>query len=219
MVEHKLQACGKCGGAVSSSQLSRRRQILEIAAPPPVRVLEHQVYRSWCSYCQCWQEAPLYLSGQVLGQGRIGVQLASHICYLRLELRLPYRRLKAYLLSSYGLALSNGELAALMQKIAALSQGDYAVLKEQAHAHPNLHCDETGWPEDGINGYIWALSTEGSEAVRYYKYHHSRSAATAKSVIGANYAGTLSTDFYGSYNGLGQRQQRCWVHLQAITTL
>lgn len=76
-----------------------------------------------------------------------------------------------------------------------------------------MHADETGWPEDGINGYIWALSTEGPQAVRYYEYHHSRSAATAKSLIGANYAGTLSSDFYGSYNGLGARQQRCWVHL------
>src|SRR5207249_3485554 len=50
---------------------------------PAVEVTEHRIYKGWCEPCQKWHEAPVDFREQVLGQGRIGVRLASLIAYLR----------------------------------------------------------------------------------------------------------------------------------------
>ena len=45
-----------------------------------------------------------------------------------------------------------------------------ALLLAQARASPVAHMDETGWRENGQNGYVWGLATPGPQPVRYY--HH-----------------------------------------------
>src|SRR5215831_8666904 len=83
IVEHRLECCPACQGRLSGVHLTRRRQVVDLPPPPPVQVTEHQVFRGWCSFCQTWQEAPLDLAGQVLGQSRIGVGIASLVAHLR----------------------------------------------------------------------------------------------------------------------------------------
>ncbi len=82
-------------------------------------------------------------------------------------------------------------------------------LKEQCRASPALQADETGWREDGKNGYIWSMSTP---TVRYYEYHHSRGGEVVKALIGEDYEGVLGSDFYAAYNVHQGLHQRCWVH-------
>src|SRR5215472_19136887 len=77
LVEHRLECCPQCQGRLSGVHVGRRRQVVDLPPPPPVEVIEHQLYRGWCSYCPTWREAPLDLGGQVLGQGRMGVGIAS----------------------------------------------------------------------------------------------------------------------------------------------
>ena len=63
--------------------MARRRQVIELPPPPPIEVTEHVVYHGWCSQCQQWREAPVDVSAEVLGQGRLGVKITSLIAYLR----------------------------------------------------------------------------------------------------------------------------------------
>jgi transposase len=79
----------------------------------------------------------------------------------------------------------------------------------EIRASPAIQADETGWREDGINGYIWSVSTP---TIRYYEYHHSRAGEVVKQLIGENYQGVLGSDFYAGYNIHQGLHQRCWVH-------
>jgi D-alanyl-D-alanine carboxypeptidase len=72
--------------------------------------------------------------------------------------------------------------------------------------------DETGWREGGQNGYVWGLVTPGPQPVCYYAYDRSRAGAVAATLL-PGFAGYLVTDYYGAYNQLRCKQQRCWVHL------
>jgi len=72
-----------------------------------------------------------------------------------------------------------------------------------------VQADETGWREDGLNGYIWSLSTP---TLRYYEYHHSRGGEVVKHLVGDNFQGVLGSDFYAGYNIHQGLHQRCWVH-------
>jgi uncharacterized coiled-coil protein SlyX len=67
IVEHRIERCPACQGHVSGVHLARRRQVIDGPPPPPVQVIEHQVFKGWCSFCRAWREAPVDLCGQVLG--------------------------------------------------------------------------------------------------------------------------------------------------------
>jgi hypothetical protein len=149
----------------------------------------------------------------VLGQGRIGTHIASLVAFLALSLRLPMRRIQAYLRHLHQLTISTGEVVELLHAVRRALQRQVDTLKQQARASPILHADETSWRENGQNGYIWAFSTPGEEAVRYYEYDHSRGQAIVKRILGGTFAGHLVSDFYCGYNGYAGKHQRCWVHL------
>jgi transposase len=84
-----------------------------------------------------------------------------------------------------------------------------AGLKAAIRASPAVQADETGWREDGINGYIWSASTP---TVRYYEYHHSRGHEVVEALLGPDFQGVLGSDFYAAYNIHPGLHQRCWVH-------
>lgn len=210
--QHALDRCPDCGQRLHGGALARRRQVIEIPDPQPVEVIEHQIIKRWCAWCKCWRAPQLDLTGQVLGQGRVGVRLASLIAFLRTTLRLPIRRIQAYLQTFYHLHLSSGEIVELLHRVRRATQPAVEQLKAQARASPVLHGDETGWREAGQNGHVWVFSTPGADGVRYYEYAPSRAGAVVKRILGGRFAGHLVSDFYGGYNIYAGKHQRCWVH-------
>ena len=210
MVEHRISVCPECSSRLGGVSVARRRQVIELPPPPPIEVTEHVVYHGWCSQCGTWREAPLDVSAQVMGQGRMGVKLTSVIAYLRTVMRLPVRQIQAYLATLHGLSISSGEIVELLHRATDHLQPLVATLKREIRASPAVQADETGWREDGKNGYIWSVSTP---QVRYYEYHHSRGSEIVKQLLGESFEGVLGSDFYASYNIYQGLHQRCWVHL------
>ena len=209
IVEHRIVACPDCHLRLGGISLARCREIIEVPPPPAVEVTEHRIYKGWCTRCQKWHEAPVDFSKQVLGQGRIGVRLASMIAYLRTVMRLPVRQLRDVLQTLHGFEVSLGELGELVHRITEYAQPVLAGLKAEIRASPAIQADETGWREDGTNGYIWSVSTP---TVRYDEYHHSRAGEVVQHLIGKDYQGGLGSDFYGGSNIHEGLPQRCWVH-------
>jgi transposase len=209
-VDHPIKHCPVCANALGGISVARRRQVIELPPPAPVEVTEHVVYHGWCSQCGTWREAPLDVSREVVGQGRFGVKIASLISYLRTVMRLPVRQIQAYLASLHGLSISSGEIIGLAQRVKAQLEPQVAEVKQQIRASPAVQMDETGWPEDGSNGYVWCACTP---QLRYYEYHHSRGREVVTAVLGASFEGVLGSDFYASYNVYTGLHQRCWVHL------
>jgi len=210
---HALEPCPECNYRLQGTSIDYRRQVIELPPPQPVEIIDHQVIKRWCPHCRRWRSPQLDLTGQVLGQGRIGVRVASLIAFLSLSLRLPMRRIQAYLRIVHQLTISAGEVAELLHQVRRTLQDHVDALKAQARASPILHGDETTWRENGQNGYIWAFSTPGEDAVRYYEYDHSRGQAVVKRLLGGAFAGHLVSDFYCGYNIYAGKHQRCWVHL------
>ena len=169
IVEHRIVECLNCHQRLGGISLARCREVIDVPPPAAVEVTEHRIYKGWCSQCQQWHEAPVDFSQEVLGQGRIGVRLTSLIAYLRTVMRLPLRQLRAVMQQVYGLEISSGEIVELLHRLREHAQPVLDDLKKQIRSSPAVQADETGWREDGINGYIWSVSTP---QIRYYEYHH-----------------------------------------------
>jgi len=208
--EHLIRTCPICEMGLGGITLARRRQVVELPPPPPVEVIEHRIYKGWCTTCGKWREAPVDLGGQVMGQGRLGVRISSAIAYLRTIMRLPIRQIQAYLSTLHGLQVSIGEIVELLHRIREQTKAQVESLKAEIRASPAIQADETSWREDGINGYIWSVNTP---KIRYYEYHHSRSGDVIKELVGESFEGVMGSDFYAGDNKYLGPHQRCWVHL------
>jgi hypothetical protein len=213
VVLHAEERCPDCGCKLYGQSIARRRQVIDLPPPQPVEVTEHRVIKRRCPKCGRWRTPRLDLRGQVLGQGRLGLRLVGVIAYLRTKLRLPYRAIQEYLQTMHQVHLSVGELVEVLDQVRRKVQPTVKSLREQMRSSAILHMDETGWREDGQNGYLWSCSTPGQEGVRYYEYDRSRAHKVVQRLLGAQFEGVLSTDFYGAYNVYLGPHQRCWVHL------
>lgn len=209
IIEHHVVNCPECDLRLGGISLARVREVIDIPLPPPLSVTHHYLYKGWCANCQKWHEAPANVQEQVMGQGRIGIRLTSLIAILHVVMRLPIRQIQTYLRTLHGVTISNGEIVELQHRLKKQMQPHLDELKAEIRASPAIQMDETGWREDGENGYIWAVSTP---TIRYYEYHHSRSGTVVKELIGEDFSGVLGSDFYAGYNIHQGLHQRCWVH-------
>ena len=109
----------------------------------------------------------------------------------------------------HGLHLSLGALVEATRKVAGKAQSELAGILERIRASPVVHADETGWREDGHNGYVWTFSTPSQ---RYF-LRRGRGKDVVDEVLGEEFAGVLVSDFYASYHHYEGPKQRCWAHL------
>ena len=210
---HALERCPECAYRLTGESLDYSREVIELPPPQPVEVIEHQVVKRWCPHCDRWRSPRLDLTGQVFGQGRIGVRVAALVAYLRTTLRLPVRQIQTYLATLHGLRISVGEIIELGHDVRQQLQGPAEQLLVEVREQVAVHQDETGWRENGANGYIWTTACDGPQAVRHYAYSPSRGHQVPLRLLGAGFRGVLLSDFYAAYNLIPGRHQRCWTHL------
>lgn len=208
-IEHASDACPDCGTPLAGGEAVRRRQVLHVPRAP-VEVIEHVVRRRVCPRCNRACTPPLDLSDQVLGHHRVSIETMAYIASLRAVGRLPLRAIQWLLDAWHGLRLSTGALVGLLKAVVDRAQPALAALRARVRGSPAVCADETGWRENGRNGYIWTFSTP---TLRYFHYAPSRGGAVAQEVLGAVYEGTLVSDFYVGYHWHDGPHQRCWAHL------
>ncbi len=144
-----------------------------------------------------------------MGKQRLGINVISLIAVLREEARLALRTIRWRLDTVHGLQLSLGAIVAATPQVAGQAQRVVADILEQVRGSPVVHADETGWRQDGHNGYVWTFSTPNQ---RYFR-RRNRGKAVVDEVLGDDFAGVLVSDFYAAYHHYAGPQQRCWAHL------
>ena len=157
-VEHVMENCPDCGAHRSGGWTQRTREVIELPVVP-VQVTEHVYLARTCPACRRRCTPPAVLDGVVLGQQRLGVNLLSLIATLREEGRLPIRSVQWYLDTVHQLRLSVGAIVSAIHQTAQRAQPAVAAILDRIRASPVVHADETGWREDGANGYVWTFST------------------------------------------------------------
>lgn len=207
--EHALERCPDCGHKLSGGWVLRRRQQIEVPQVR-VRVIEHVVKGRYCGVCGKTHVPKLGVAEGVLGKHRVGPGLMALIATLSKACRMPQKTIQQFLEWVMGVHLAAGEISGVLHAVAGRGEGEAARVLEEIRGSPVVHADETGWREDGRNGYLWSLSTPSA---RYFYRAASRAGGVIQGLLGERFVGVLVSDFYSGYNWYDGRQQRCWVHL------
>ena len=194
-VEHAVAQCPDCGTQLAGGWTQRTREVIDLPQVP-VQVTEHAYIARTCPSCQRRCVPPAQLDGVVLDKQRLGVKVMSLIAVLKEEARLPFRTIQWYLDAVHGLRLSLGAIVDATQKVARQAQAAMADIVERIRGSPVVHADETGWREDGHNGYVWTFSTP----TQRYFLRRGRGKAVVDDLLGEEFASVLVSDFYAAYH-------------------
>jgi len=209
-VEHALDRCPDCGCAMRGGAVKRTREVLHVPLVP-VQVIEHVFIERRCPQCgKRHRPKPQEVLADVVGRHRLSTTTMALIAALREVGRWPVQTICWYLETFHALTLSVGEVVEVLHAVAKQAAGTVQRFLAELRASPVVHADETTWREEGQNGYIWVFSTP---RVRYFLRRASRSGEIVNEVLGADFGGTLVSDFYGGYNRMAGQHQRCWAHL------
>lgn len=206
-VTHAVARCPDCGAPLAGGSVKRTREVIELA-PQPVVVTKHVYLERCCPDCRRRVTPAVALDGFVVGQSRLGVGLLSLIALLREELRVPLAAIQRYLASIHGLTLSVGGIVGALGQVARAGQPEHERILAAIRASPVVHADETGWREDGANGYTWTFSTPTA-----CTYTHGGRGGEMLDATLAGAVGTLVSDCYAAYDHYPGVQQKCWAHL------
>ena len=206
--EHVLDACLQCGTGLSGGWTQRTREVIDLPVVP-VQVTEHVFIARTCPVCEKRRVPKVDLGGVALGKQRLGINLLSLMAALREEGRLPFRTVQWYLSTVHQLRLSLGAIVRAIHQVARQAQPAVDRILERIRGSPVVHADETGWREDGANGYAWTFSTPTE---RYF-LRRGRHKEVVDEVLDESFSGVLVSDFYAAYHHYPGLKQRCWVHL------
>ncbi len=206
-VEHALEECDGCGARLTHGSIKRTREVIDVPLMPAT-VTEHVFIERRCLKCgkRC---VPRDVLGDVAaGKSRLGVGLMSLIASLREVGRLPIATIAWYLDTFHSLSLSRGAIVGVLRGVAHRAQGVVRQIQQSVQQSPWVCADETGWREDGRNGFAWTFSTPD---VRLF-VRAGRDRGVVKREL-SGFGGTLVSDFYAAYNVYMGEHQRCWPHL------
>lgn len=208
-VLHACSHCPDCGRTLLGGTEYSRRQIIELPQIT-VRVLDHILEARYCGVCEKSCVPAPDLTDVAVGQSRFGQRVHALIAYLRHVGRLPVRGIASLLSALCRLKVSVGAVSQMLSTVSALGQPAYGRLQESLRTSAYVHGDETGWRENGHNGYLWSFSTPETCLFTYPK---TRAGHVVTDVLGSQYPGIVVSDFYAGYNTHLGLHQRCWVHL------
>jgi hypothetical protein len=206
--EHAVEQCPECGRKLEGGWEHARRQVIEVVLQK--RVVEHVFVARRCGVCQQRRLPPVEACGLgVQGQRRFGASVQALVAWLHIEGRTPLRTIRKLLREGCDLHISTGEVLNLLEGVREAGESTLEDLLKQLRSAPAVCADETGWREDGQNGYLWGFFTQ---VLRYYLYQKSRAGQVPKDLLGEDFPGTVTCDFYAGYNDVAVLQ-RCWPHL------
>jgi transposase len=211
-----LESCPHCGGAVYDK--SPLVQYIEEIPPVRPQVTQLTTEQGWCGQCQCevYSTHPLQ-SGRAGGAAaaQLGPRALALACDLNKAKGLSMRRTTAILAEHFGLKITPGALAQLVQRVGRRLQPQYDQLALELRQSAVVHADETSWWVGGPSWWLWVFATTN---LTLYVVIHSRAAAVALAVLGADFAGVLVSDCLALYDDLNPLQQKCYSHhLKALS--
>lgn len=211
-----LEQCPECGRALKNQRaVVQYIEELPVMRPRVIQLITHQAH---CPQCQQTVRSshPLQVS---LAEGAAGVQLGPAALGVAAELNkkhgLTMRKTCAILKQLFQLKLSAGGLSQALGRLAERLGPVYQKLLARVRDGPYVHSDETSWWVGGPGHWLWVFANKDSTL---YRVAEGRGRNIVVETLGDDYPGVLVSDCLSIYDGVNQRQHKCYSHhLKAIS--
>ena len=162
--------------------------------------------KALCPHCHA-RHSPLAiqrLRGQIFGMG-------FHVLavYLRVALRLSFNLVSKVIRDLLHADIPPQTIFGFVEQTFKDQRQTEEALLRAILKSVSIHVDETKMNILGVQQYVWVM-TDGSHVVFYLT--PGRDTDFLHELL-AQYNGTIVSDFYGGYDSLPCRQQKCLVHL------
>jgi transposase len=195
-----LQKCPDCGAGLVAKGF-KKRTVIDVV-PVQKEVIVYELEQCDCPRCHRVFTAP---APGVFAKGLFGNRLLAYVAEEHYVHGTTMGRLARQL------GLHRGSLLGAMHDLAARMESVPDRLLEEYRRAPVKHADETGWRNDGQNGYAWLFCTL---LLSLFRFRQSRAAKVALEVFGPKrLPGTLVVDRYAGYNKVLCALQYCYAHL------
>ncbi len=192
--------CPQCGGPLEHRG-TERRSVIDMAPLQAQKTL-YIVPKQYCPHCRrAYQPHP----PGVLPKTLFGNQLIATAATMHYLHGVPLGRICEQV--EVGL----GALIKIFHRVARLFSIAPNRLIEQYRQALVKHADETRWPNDGHQGYVWLFATI---KISLFLFRETRSSSVPREVFGNDpLPGTLVVDRYPAYNKAPCLLQYCYAHL------
>ena len=194
------KTCPKCGTRLQSKGW-RSRTVMDVV-PVKKEVIDYQLEQCACPRCHRGFAAT---APGVPTKGLFSHRLLAWVAEQHYQHGTTLGRLARQL------KVNSGSLIGAMHGLASQFEGVMGKLVREYRRARVKHADETGWRNDGKNGYAWLFLTP---LISLFRFRQSRSAKVAMEVFGSKkLPGTLVVDRYAGYNKVRCLVQYCYAHL------
>lgn len=207
-VEHRLDACPCCGGALQRCGRQRTRLVEDIPEKITPVVTEHTIHRDYCPNCKKHVEpvVPDAMPNATLGHHVIALSSWFHY-----GLGVTIGQARDILASHLHTSVTAGGLLDGWHRLAGTLLPWYEQIGREAKDSAVLHADETGWRVDGQTHWLWCFTTPRSCC---YQIDRSRGSPALQKFFTEAFDGTLVSDFWRAYESVVvEDRQYCLPHL------
>jgi hypothetical protein len=206
--EVRLDKCPSCG----SSDLSECGHIEEhIQEDIILPTIETVLYRRHHYYCKTCKKTVSSRGGDELPKSYIGPKAKSLAAFLKYVIKISDRDIRILFRKVFNLDIAISTITCFKGQIKDKALPLYERLLEELKKSPFIHADETGWPLDGKNNWLWKFS---NKKICFSHIDKGRGQKVVEDILGKDYGGVLISDFLSAYNKITTKaKQRCLVHI------
>lgn len=208
-IEIRLQRCPVCRRLLRKLRdQMRHKLVLDLRVTPggiTRRVTRYSAAVFLCGKCKTRMRPETFRR-----LARHGLSLRSWAVYQYVVYRTSVDRLSEMFAELFGLRVHAVDVTEFKELAAGYYEPTYRAILARLLSGHLVHADETEVKlRNGTKGYVWVLA--GMEDVVYF-YRPNREGKFLKELF-QDFKGVLVTDFYGAYESLDCRKQKCLVHL------
>lgn len=203
-VELKPDACPQCRGPLDEPIGWEERYLVDIE---PARRVTRRFRMARCPCRNCGTVVSLHVPGSV-SRSHYGRRVHARVAHLR-SVGIPYGKIREVLKAEYDIDLTEAALIGMVGRVARLLGPEYGRLQEEVRSSAVAQMDETTWPVDGEDQWLWCAVSDGAAV---YAVEESRGSDAAKGMLG-DFRGVLTHDGWTAYYKLGCPQQQCFIHI------
>ena len=214
----KLSECPNCKNKLKQIKEVKIYQQAELV-DKPVIVTQYELQGARCKCCDkiFYPELP---KGVITGQ-IFGPKLLALSGYMKSCMGVSISEISEFFTDVLKARISRAAVQNNILKVSEAIKPPYEELCQAVSNQAALNVDETGWKINGQKHWVWLFC---NRIIALFVISKSRGCKVLEEVLGENFLGALTSDFYSAYvKYASPKQQFCLAHLirdvKFLTTL